>query len=111
MPCTPYDSLESFRLKNIEHIQEGVHGIYGFWYRKRRCIYIGKAVGQTISERLEQHWRDTHNHLLRDWMYSKGKEMMFTYKVIEEPILIDKFERYYINKYKPVANIIRYKRS
>jgi excinuclease UvrABC nuclease subunit len=107
MACCPYDFLSRFRLKNINDIPDGAHGIYGLWYR-RRCIYIGKACDQTIATRLQQHWSYSHNSYLNLWLAAKAREMRFAYKVIEDPVLIGQFEKFYIRKFQPITNAVRY---
>lgn len=103
-----FGCLRPFRLKNIDDIEQSSYGVYGFWY-KRRCIYIGKAGRQPISNRLRQHWSETHNPLLKDWLEAKGKEITFAYQVIPNRDQIDAYERFYIRQFQPVTNKIRFK--
>lgn len=108
MACSPYERMIAFRLREFEKIDQDAYGIYGFWF-KRRCIYVGKAAEQPIAIRLVQHWKGSHNQLLRNWIEAKGKELKIAYKYIPEIAKIDILERYCINKYQPETNKIRYK--
>jgi len=69
---------------------------------------VGKARDQPIAVRLEQHWADCRNPILRLWIAAKAKDLLFAYKVIDNEYLIDKHEKYYIRKFQPVTNTLRY---
>jgi len=110
MTFNPYSNQLHFRLVDFERIPEGVHGVYGIWYM-RRCIYIGKAKVQTISQRLEQHWRGTHNTKLQKWIEAKSSHLRITFQIIQNKNKIDDFERYCIHRFQPLTNSVRYRSS
>ena len=101
----PFDRLKPLRLSIVEDIEDGVHGIYGFWY-DQTCVYIGKAKDQPIKSRLIQHWRGSHNRQLRDWMDAEGQNIGFAYLEISDTDAVDCHERYYIRRFQPMSNSI-----
>ena len=76
------------------------------WYRNY-SIYIGQSQDQGIKERLMQHWNGSHSDELKAWISGFGSEILFGYKIIEIT-KVDIYERYYIRKFQPCANIIMY---
>lgn len=99
----PYDRRLQFRRTSLDEIPHDAYGLYGFWYGKR-CLYIGKAERQPISDRLRQHWRATHNQDLADWIGSKGASLHISYFVISPRTEIDQTEAAYIRLFQPLAN-------
>ena len=73
------------------------------WYG-RRCIYVGKAEEQTIAQRLEQHWKGSHNPDLAAWVNAKGSQLRVRYIVVEDPLEIDDLEKRFIKQLQPLAN-------
>ena len=106
MACPEIHRKKFFKLKNVEALPQDAFGVYGIWYGKH-CIYIGKAKLQPISKRLACHWRESHNSYLNEWIEAKGSSLLFTYKILQSEN-IDVFERFYIRKFKPLENIIKY---
>ncbi len=105
--CDPFSNMLRFRLVDFEKIPPDTIGVYGIWYFKR-CIYIGKAEKQPISNRLQQHWSMSHNKYLQFWIDARGRDLKVSYKPISSKQRIDVYERYFINRFQPVTNIIRY---
>ena len=107
--CSPYERLKGLRLSAIESVPAGAHGIYGFWYR-RRCIYIGQAARQTLSERLKQHYQSStspsgaSNPRLAYWLAAMGSDLSFAYCICEDSSEIDALERHHIKRFQPLAN-------
>ena len=98
----PYLNQLSFRLASLDEIPRA-HGLYGFWFR-RRCLYVGQAKGQTIAERLKQHWRHPHNKYLSDWIKADASKIQISYLIIDRLSEIDFLERHYISKFQPITN-------
>ena len=73
------------------------------WYGKR-CIYVGKAEEQTIAQRLEQHWKGSHNPDLAAWVSAKGSQLRVRYIVVDNPLEIDRIEKRFIKQLQPLAN-------
>jgi hypothetical protein len=99
--------LRPFRLRSLDDISDYDYGIYGFWYDKH-CIYIGKAKEQPIKERLKQHWKGSHNPILSDWISGAGRHLCYAYLAVPDKGSIDVHERYYIRRFQPIANTVRY---
>jgi len=99
----PYQSRLRFKIKDFDKIPSGAVGVYGLWF-KQKCIYIGKAKGQPIAKRLEQHWKGSHNPLLAAWINSEGSNLLIAYSDIKELDKIDDCEKYYIKRFQPLAN-------
>ncbi|WP_081617244.1 GIY-YIG nuclease family protein [Thioalkalivibrio sulfidiphilus] len=107
MSCDPRNASRPFRLSEIERPEYHGYGIYGFWYRGR-CIYIGKAEDQVLTERLKQHWANCHNDLLKQWLAAKPGEIRFVVKMIDHKEQIQVYEKFYIRRFQPITNKIRY---
>ena len=105
--CNPYANQIRFRLLDFQDIPDDAYGVYGIWYR-RRCIYVGQAKSQPIGKRLEQHWNRPKNSKLKMWIEAKARDLRVSYKTIPSKDRIDNYERYYIHKFQPLANSIRY---
>jgi excinuclease UvrABC nuclease subunit len=103
MSCNPTEGTIPFRLAAFEALPFDKHGLYSFWY-KRTCIYVGKAENSSIRKRLTEHWTKTHNDYLADWINAKGPDLRIKVKVIETRAEIEIFERFFIRKFKPLAN-------
>ena len=103
----PYHNQINFRLVSFQSIPETYYGVYGIWYR-RQCIYVGKAATQTIGERLEQHWKRTHNPRLKAWIDAKGTGLQVSFFAVKERDRIDCTERFYIRRFQPITNDILY---
>ncbi|MCY4163929.1 MAG: GIY-YIG nuclease family protein [bacterium] len=99
----PYHHQLAFKLTSLDKIPKA-HGLYGLWYHKR-CLYVGQAKKQIISERLKQHWKGSHNEYLSDWITATGSDIRISFLIIEIQSRIDELEKYYINKFQPVTNI------
>ena len=105
--CNPYTRQLPFAVQSFQRIPGDAHGVYGIWFR-RRCIYIGKADSQTISTRLRQHWEHSHNDGLQAWIKSKGRRLRVSYLAVSSRKNIDMFERYFIARFQPITNRVRY---
>jgi hypothetical protein len=106
LSCKLKKHLANFSIQKLYSIPEFQPGVYGLWYGDY-CIYIGQSQDQGIKERLIQHWSGSHNDDLKDWIAGFGSEIEFGYKIIEKA-KIDYFEQFYIRKFQPSTNIIRY---
>lgn len=93
----------TFRKAGFDKIPSGAFGVYGMWYGKR-CIYVGKAAEQTIGQRLEQHWKGSHNPDLAAWVSAKGSQLRVRYIVVNNPLEIDRIEKRFIKQLQPLAN-------
>lgn len=103
MSCKPTEGTIPFRLAAFEALSVDEHGLYSFWF-KRICIYIGKAECSSIRQRLTEHWTKTHNDYLAEWIDAKGPDLRIKFKVINKRAEIEVFERFFIRKFKPLAN-------
>ena len=101
--CNPYANQIRFRALEFAKIPQGAHGVYGIWY-KRHCIYVGKAVQQTIADRLRQHWSRTHNEALQMWIDAEGPNLKVAFLAIDDCKRIECYERYFIGRFQPLAN-------
>ena len=99
----PYDNPLCFRKADFDKIPEGAFGVYGIWFGKR-CIYIGEAYAQPIALRLAQHWRESHNSELADWIRAKGSELRVAYVVSVGKHGIHDLEKLCIRQFQPMAN-------
>lgn len=112
MPCAdascPYGLLRRFTFHEIHSIPSSAGGIYGFWYQ-RRCLYIGQAI--SLSSRLAQHWRQSHNSRLRTWLQAKGRDIHFAICVIPLGENLDIIENQYISAFDPVTNVVKPKNT
>jgi len=97
---------------NIESLDKKVKGLYVFICReKQRCIYVGKAVDQSIKARLSNHWSRSHNKSLRLWIKSFGDFLYVRYCPIPDTDteqgrhLVDSLENQLIKASKPKVNI------
>ena len=63
---------------HIDQIPEK-EGVYGFWHKNGRCIYIGKTEDQTLRERVIQHWKESKNRKLREWIKHFGDDLEICY--------------------------------
>ena len=105
--CSPYDRQIPFSIRGFQRIPRETHGVYGIWFR-RHCIYVGKADVQAISTRLEQHWRHSHNERLETWIKAKGRHLKVNYLSLSQRKDIAMYERYFIAKFQPLTNVVRY---
>jgi len=96
-----------FRLSVLHRLAPTAPGVYVFWFR-RYCIYVGKAERQFIRDRLLDHWHHSHNDNLRDWMTAKRDDILVAFEAIADPRQISRYERYYIRRFQPLANKVRY---
>ena len=103
MSCNPLEQTIPFRLSSFELFSPDDHGLYSFWFRKT-CIYVGKAEDSSIKKRLTDHWTRTHNDYLRYWIDAKGPKLRIKTKIINNKKDIEIFERFYIRKFRPLAN-------
>ena len=108
--CNPYQNQLRFRVVDFRTISEDAYGVYGIWFGLQ-CLYVGQAKLQPIAKRLEQHWKFADNPKLRMWIEAKGPELTVAVRRIEDHAKIDCFERFYIHKFQPLTNVIRYERS
>ena len=82
-----------------------VSGVYAFWCRDNgKCIYVGQAKDRPIKKRLTEHWRDSHNDILKLWIRVFGRNLDVCYMSAESS-KIDTLERRLIKAWKPEANI------
>ena len=95
---------QKFGYDGISRVPAGIRGVYGFWCRTRRkFIYVGKAKKQTIRERLNQHWRESHNEDLNLWLRAFGEHLDICW--LQVPVhKIDKMERILIKMWLPETN-------
>ena len=100
---TPHDNQLRFRKADFDKIPPDAFGVYGIWFRNR-CIYIGEAYAQPIAIRLAQHWRESHNPELADWVKAKGAELRVTYIAAVGNHGIHDLERLCIQRFQPMAN-------
>ena len=105
--CNPYQDQIRFRIMDIQKIPNDAYGVYGIWYG-RHCLYVGQAKTQPIWKRLEQHWKSTHSHKLKAWIAAKGPDLRVAFLVIPDRDRIDYLERYYIRRFQPLTNEVRY---
>ena len=105
--CNPYSNQIRFRVVDFQQIPDDAYGVYGIWYG-RHCLYVGQAKSQPICKRLEQHWRSTHSPKLKSWIEAKGPRLRVAFLAIEDRDRIDCMERYYIRRFQPLTNEIRY---
>lgn len=108
--CDPYSKQVQFSIRGFQRIPADARGVYGIWFR-RRCIYVGKAGDQSISERLVQHWKRSHNERFQAWIEAKGSRLRVAFLIVTNPICIDAYERLCINRFQPIANQVRYKQK
>lgn len=108
--CNPFSQTLRFRVAEFYKIPADSFGVYAIWHG-RRCIYVGKAEDQSIGSRLQQHWNQSHNGYLQCWIESKGRELKVSYKAISDKHRIDTYERYFIKRFQPIANSIRYEQA
>lgn len=107
MGCAPECQRFPFSLSVVKRLAPTAPGVYGFWYG-RYCIYVGKTERQFIRERLLDHWNHSHNDQLRDWLRAKRDDLQIAFAQVDDTRQIAKYERYYIRRYQPLANKIRY---
>ena len=89
----------------LEEVPRDVIGIYAFWYRRTgRCVYVGQADKQTIKQRLQQHWRESHNDPLNLWIKAYGSLLDVCYAPVEKH-RIRTAERRLIRRWKPETNV------
>lgn len=108
--CNPYENQIRFRIVDFYKIPEHYYGVYGIWYNKH-CLYVGQAKLQPIYKRLEDHWKGTHNPRLQTWIDAKGTLLTVAYETVVDLDEIDTLERYYIRKFQPLTNSIRYEQT
>lgn len=99
----PYENQLIFKKSDLMKVPSGAFGIYGLWFRKR-CIYVGKAEKQSIAQRLEQHWKGSHNPNLADWIIAMGSRLSVGYLVVADQSEISDLEKRYIKKFQPLTN-------
>lgn len=88
----------------ISRIPKSIVGVYAFWCRDNgKCIYVGKAKDRPLRDRLLEHWRDSHNEVLKLWIQAFGNTLDVCYTSAEKN-KIDTFERRLIKAWKPEAN-------
>lgn len=89
----------------IVGIPDNICGVYAIWSRKNgKCIYVGQAKEQSIKQRLRQHWRGSHNEMLKSWIKVFGKELQMCYVACSEPSKIGLLEKRLIKVWKPETN-------
>jgi len=64
-------STVHFRKKMLSELPDK-SGVYVFWCKARqgstKFIYVGMANRQTLRKRLTQHWENSHNTRLTEWI-------------------------------------------
>lgn len=103
LACNPRSNTIGFRLSEFDSLDPQARGLYAIWY-KQSCIYVGKAQDQPLRNRLQQHWKGSHNATLNDWVAAKGSALRVSIKPMLDESVIEIFERFYIRKFKPLAN-------
>lgn len=92
------------RLAEIKKIPANARGVYAFTLRTNgKCIYIGKAESQSIRTRLEQHWRQSHNPKLAQWLNAFGDVMEICYISVDAR-KVDRVESFFIGTWHPETN-------
>ena len=85
-------------------IPRAIIGVYAFWCRDNgKCIYVGQAKDRPIRDRLRDHWRGSHNEILKLWIQVFGESLDVCYTSVKKD-KIDTFERRLIKAWKPEAN-------
>lgn len=93
-----------FRYGSLREIPSSIMGVYVIWCRSTNlCIYVGQAKKQSIQKRLLDHWNDSHNDLLNDWVKAIDSYLEVCYKKCDTE-RIDCLEKRLIKKWKPEAN-------
>ena len=88
----------------ISKIPRANFGVYAFWCRDNgKCIYVGKAKDSPIRSRLNDHWRGSHNEILKLWIQAFGGNLDVCYMTAERS-KIDTLEKRLIKAWKPEAN-------
>lgn len=88
----------------ISQMPKDIVGVYAFWCRSNgKCIYVGKAERRPIRTRLFEHWRGSHNEILRLWIREFGADLDICYMSVD-PRRIDKLETRLIRLWCPEAN-------
>jgi hypothetical protein len=108
MTCPEQCKRIPFCLTCLERSTPDAYGVYAFWFRNY-CIYVGKAEKQTIRKRLIDHWIGSHNDDLRLWIYAKRDRLAICFRIVESLSKVAAYERYYIRKYQPLTNKVRFK--
>ena len=89
----------------MANLPEKAVGVYAFWYRgSGKCVYVGRASDQPIRNRLQQHWRKSHNETLRLWIQAYGSHLDICYAQVEQN-RIKALERRLIRLWNPEANV------
>lgn len=97
--------LKPWSYRTFEEMPRDLTGIYAFWYRETgRCVYIGKASDQPVTNRLRQHWRRSHNETLRLWIVAYGEFLDVCYAAVDRR-KINALERRLIRRLNPEANV------
>lgn len=97
-------ALAEWSYLNIDRVPKSILGVYAFWCRDNaKCIYVGKAKSHPIKNRLKEHWRGSHNEILKLWIRAFGYNLDVCYMSAEKR-KIDVLERRLIKAWKPEAN-------
>ena len=91
----------------VDQMPANIKGVYAFWCRDNaKCIYVGqsKRGNHSIKDRLNAHWRNSHNQTLKLWIQAFGSHLDICYMSVETG-KIDALERRLIKAWKPEANI------
>ena len=91
-----------FKIFEFENVLNNQKGLYAIWFNKK-CLYIGKS--NNIKQRLTRHWANCHNKDLKLWIQAKNN-LEFCYKPYNCNADLSQEEYKYIEKYKPITNIL-----
>lgn len=97
---------------NIDALAPDLPGVYGFWCRTNgKCIYVGKAVEQTLKDRLIQEWGNSHNEGLKQWIQAFGDDLDVCYLPVQNHGKIGRMESTLIKVWHPEVNIMMNRRK
>ena len=91
-----------FNWLNIQKVPDDSGGLYFIWSRNV-CVYVGKAERQSLRSRLTQHYSDSHNAKLKNWI-SSSHPLWFSFEIVKNMEAINAKERNRIKTCAPIAN-------
>ena len=87
-----HENQQRLQFRFIE--QTRCKGVYAIWW-KHRCLYVGKAVNDTIYKRLASHLSGSHNRNLSLWIGAKNGDLKFSYAELN----------YFVDKVKIISMV------
>ena len=92
-----------FDYNALLRIPQTHHAIYVFWsVSKSRAVYVGKTDLE-VGIRLRQHWKHSHNVILRSWINYAPEDLMVCYACVPEHLVL-RLEGRLIRLLDPEAN-------